>query len=72
MASVEGHNCNPVGCSTCGVDRLMEAAERVYHWVGPGWPDLDDQEERDLFMKDVSTLAATWYGIKYRGWMSRA
>ena len=43
------------------LDKLLGAAHRVWSWVGPGDPDLDDPEERDLFMRDVQSLASSYY-----------
>jgi hypothetical protein len=42
-------------------EQLKAAAHRVWTWVGPGYPDLDDIEERELFMADVSALARVYY-----------
>ncbi len=43
---------------------LEEYLERLYGWVGPGYPDLDDLEERELFMKDVMGAAYAWYAAR--------
>jgi hypothetical protein len=34
--------------------------DRLYGWVGPGYPDLDDPVERELFMDDVIGAAYQW------------
>lgn len=39
----------------------MDAAEEVWRWVGPGYPDLDDPDERKRFMGAVTDLAAAWF-----------
>lgn len=44
--------------------RLMDAAQNVWAWVGPGYPDLDDLDERDRFMRDVSKLAAVYFSLQ--------
>lgn len=49
------------------IQRVLDAAERVWAWVGPGDPDLDDPIERERFMDDVSRLAADWFVYRDRG-----
>lgn len=49
--------------STDAHERLYKAAGNVWAWVGPGYPDLDDPEERDLFMRSVSELAWAYFAI---------
>jgi hypothetical protein len=45
---------------------LLNAAHRVWLWVGPGDPDLDDPDERERFMADVTDLAAAYYYGQHR------
>lgn len=47
-------------------DKLVKAAGRIWGWVGPGYPDLDDPEEREAFMSDVRDIAAIYF-YDYRG-----
>lgn len=46
-------------------DTLVAAAERVWGWVGPGYPDLDNAEERDLFMRDVVSVAWAYFKLNH-------
>lgn len=43
------------------LDKLLDAAHRVWTWVGPGYPDLDDLDERSRFMDDVLGVASAYY-----------
>jgi hypothetical protein len=41
--------------------KLVKAAGKIWGWVGPGYPDLDDPDEREVFMRDVTEVAAVWF-----------
>lgn len=44
--------------------RLIDAAQVVWSWVGPGYPDLDDGDERQRFMASVSKVAMAWFVLQ--------
>lgn len=55
----------PVGQSSELLAELEPMLEQIYGWVGPGYPDLDDERERELFMGDVIKLAYAYYSGRH-------
>lgn len=46
------------------MQRVVEAAGVVWTWVGPGYPELDDEKERDRFMASVRDVAHAWFALQ--------